>query len=95
MTEISQNTEARKSGRPIGTLKPDAACRNMPKMREQRRVANHKFKMSGGYVKLKIRMNCKNHNIEVPDLTSKTLGELNNILFEIKLNNFTNKNNLI
>jgi len=60
-------------------------------MKETRLRANTKFKESDGYIKAKIRLNCKKHKIDVPPLEEKTRDELHRILFNIKFDNFKNR----
>ena len=79
-------TVHRNVGRIPGTKLPYAVCNNVQLARARKLKENIKYKNSAGYVKTKIKMVCKCHCIDFPDMVDKTKPELENILIELKVN---------
>lgn len=80
-----------KGGRPIGSIKEDAACHNPEAIKLQRRESNLKHKAMPGYIRTKIMNICRRNDLPQMDLQDKTIDELENILSSIKLSNLQKK----
>ena len=82
----------KKIGRPAGSIDPKASKYDPEKRQAQRLQANLKFRQSGGYIRQKIKMNCKTNQTAPPNMDNKTKEQLEQILFHLKLQNFRENN---
>lgn len=78
----------KKPGRKTGSTLSYAVCHNPEKLRERQKIKNKQFMTTAGYIKTKIKMNCKKHNIPIPDMDGLEKPELTELLNEIKIARF-------